>query len=66
MKFKVLITASGLGSRLGNLTKKSNKALVRVGDYAVLTHIIENYSNDTHFVITLGHFGSLVKQYIEV
>lgn len=66
MKFKVLITASGLGSRLGNLTRNSNKALVRVGDYAVITHIIENYSNDTHFVITLGHFGSLVKQYIEI
>ena len=66
MKFKVLITASGLGSRLGNLTKNYNKTLVRVGDYAVLTHIIENYSNDTHFVITLGHFGNLVKQYIEI
>ena len=59
MQYKVLITASGLGSRLGNLTKYSNKALIRVGDYAVLTHIIQNYPIDTQFVITLGHFGTL-------
>lgn len=66
MQYKVLITASGLGSRLGNLTKYSNKALIRVGDYAVLTHIIQNYPIDTQFVITLGHFGTLVKQYIQI
>jgi len=41
MKYKVLITTSGIGSRLGNLTKYSNKALIRVGDYAILTHIIK-------------------------
>ena len=41
MEYKVLITTSGIGSRLGNLTKYSNKALIRVGDYAILTHIIK-------------------------
>ena len=66
MEYKVLITTSGIGSRLGNLTKYSNKALIRVGDYAILTHIIKNYHKDTHFVITLGHFGNLIKQYIEI
>ena len=31
VEYKVLITASGLGSRLGNLTKFTNKGLVRIG-----------------------------------
>ena len=32
VEYKVLLTTSGLGSRLGNLTKFTNKSLVRVGD----------------------------------
>ena len=35
--YKVLLTTSGLGSRLGNLSKFTNKSLVRVGDKAVIS-----------------------------
>jgi NDP-sugar pyrophosphorylase family protein len=63
-EYKVLLTTSGLGSRLGNLTKFTNKSLVRVGDKAVISHIIETYPKDVEFVVTLGHYGSHVKQYI--
>ena len=38
MTYKVLITASGLGSRLGNLTKFTNKGLVRIGTVSY-THL---------------------------
>jgi len=62
--YKVLLTTSGLGSRLGNLTKFTNKSLVRVGDKAVISHIIESYPLDVEFVVTLGHYGSHVKQYL--
>ena len=31
MKHKVLITTSGIGSRLGKITNYTNKCLVRVG-----------------------------------
>ena len=62
--YKVLLTTSGLGSRLGNLTKFTNKSLVRVGDKPVISHIIETYSEDVEFVVTLGHYGSHVKQYL--
>jgi dTDP-glucose pyrophosphorylase len=62
--YKVLLTTSGLGSRLGNLTKFTNKSLVRVGDKAVISHIIETYPKDVEFVITLGHYGTHVKQYL--
>jgi dTDP-glucose pyrophosphorylase len=39
-EYKVLLTTSGLGSRLGNLTKFTNKSLVRIGDKPVISHII--------------------------
>lgn len=63
-EYKVLLTTSGLGSRLGNLTKFTNKSLVRVGDKPVISHIIESYPDDVEFIITLGHYGSHVKQYL--
>jgi len=63
-EYKVLLTTSGLGSRLGNLTKFTNKSLVRVGDKPTISHIIESYPDDVEFVVTLGHYGSHVKQYL--
>lgn len=63
-EYKVLITTSGLGSRLGNLTDYTNKSLVRVADKPAISYIIESYPMDTKFVITLGHFGSHVKQFL--
>lgn len=65
-EYKVLLTTSGLGSRLGNLTKFTNKSLVRVGDKPVISHIIESYPDDVEFIITLGHYGSHVKQYLDL
>ena len=65
-EYKVLITTSGVGSRLGNLTSFTNKCLVRVGDKPAISHIIESYSETTKFVITLGHYGSYVKQFLEL
>jgi len=64
VEYKVLLTTSGLGSRLGNLTKFTNKSLVRIGDKPVISHIIESYPQDVEFVVTLGHYGSHVQQYL--
>ena len=66
MNYKVLITASGLGSRLGNLTKFTNKGLVRIGKKPALSYIIESYPDDVEFVITLGHYGDHVKQFLSL
>jgi len=63
---KVLVTCSGLGSRLGEITKNTNKSLVRIGNKAAISYIIDSYPADTEFVITLGHFGSHVRQYLEI
>ena len=64
--YKVLITTSGIGSRLGKLTDFTNKSLVRIGDKPAISHIIEYYPEDTSFVITLGHFGFYVKEFLEL
>jgi choline kinase len=63
---KVLITTSGIGSRLGNLTNFTNKSLVRISDKPAISHIIEYYPKNTPFIITLGHFGDLVKQFLNL
>ena len=61
---KVLITTSGTGNRLGDLTKHTNKSLVRVGNKPTLSYIIELYPKSTNFVITLGHFGDHIRQFV--
>ena len=66
MTYKVLITASGLGSRLGNLTKFTNKGLVRIGKKPALSYIIESYPDDVEFVVTLGHYGDQVEQFLNL
>lgn len=64
MSLTVLLTTSGVGSRLGELTKHTNKCLVRVDDKPAISHVIESYPEETEFIITLGHFGSHVKQFL--
>ena len=65
-EFKVLITTSGIGSRLGEFTKFTNKSLVPIGDTPAITKIIESYPPGTKFVVTLGHYGDLVRQYLQL
>jgi NDP-sugar pyrophosphorylase family protein len=65
-EYKVIITTSGLGSRLGELTNYTNKSLIRVADKPAISYIIESYPKDTEFIITLGHFGSHIKQFLKL
>jgi NDP-sugar pyrophosphorylase family protein len=66
MKYKVLITTSGVGTRLGEITSYTNKSLVRVGEKPSISHIIESYPRNTEFVITLGYFGNHVRDFLEL
>lgn len=66
MKYKVLITTSGLGQRLGDLTKYTNKGLIRVGKKPVLSYIIDSYPENTEFVITVGYFAQQIKDFINI
>ena len=55
---------SGTGSRLQKSTQFTNKSLVPVGDKLAICRIIEIYPEDTTFVITLGHKGELVREFL--
>ena len=65
-KKTVLITTSGTGNRLGNLTKYTNKSLVRIGKKPAISYIIDSYPKETEFVITTGYYGDHVKQYLKL
>jgi len=64
MSVPVLITTSGIGKRLDNLTKFTNKALVKVGDKYAICYIIEQYAQSTEFIVTIGYFGKYVKDFL--
>lgn len=61
---KVLITTSGVGSKLGYLTKFMNKAMIKLGKKPVISYIIEQYPKDYEFIISLGYFGDHIKQFL--
>ena len=61
---KVCILTAGKGSRLGSKTSFFNKGLIRVGDKAIISHIIDYFPEDYEFVIVTGYLGDIVKQYV--
>ena len=65
-EYKVLITTSGVGSRLGELTQYTNKGLVRIGKKPAISYIVENYPKDITIVVTLGYYGDQVKDFLEL
>src|SRR3989344_9090589 len=62
--YKILITTSGTGSRLGELTAKTNKSLVLLNKRPVINYIVDLYSPDIESVITLGYFGYKIRDYL--
>jgi hypothetical protein len=63
----VLITTSGIGSRLGEYTEHTNKSLVRVGEKFAICHIIDKFDQETtRFVITLGYYGNLIREFLDL
>ena len=66
MNHKVLITASGRGARLGEITDYTNKTLVKVGKKPAISYIVESYPKETEFIVTLGHYGDHVRDYLDI
>ena len=64
--YKVLLTTSGVGGRLGAITEYTNKSLVVLGNKPAISHIIENYPPETTFVVTLGYFGNHVREFLKL
>tara|TARA_B100000686_G_scaffold339069_2_gene412523 strand:- start:5172 stop:7088 length:1917 start_codon:yes stop_codon:yes gene_type:complete len=61
----VLILSAGLGSRLGNLTKYINKAMLPINNEAIISLIIKKFPRSYDFVITLGYKGNQLKEFLE-
>lgn len=66
MNPKVVILTAGIGSRLQERTKYFNKALLRVGNKAAISHTVDEFPLETEFVIGLGYKGDIVKQYLQM
>ena len=62
----VLILATGLGTRLGNLTKNINKALLPINNKAIISHIIEKFPREYDFIITKGYKGDTIEEYCKL
>mgnify|MGYP005631710671 CR=1 FL=1 len=64
VNYKVLITTSGTGSRLSELTKYINKALVKIGNKPAISYIIEAYPKEVPLVVTIGYLAEQVKEFL--
>ena len=62
----VIIPTAGTGSRMGNYTKNLNKALLPYKDKPILAHIIDQFPQDTHFIIPTGYLAQQVKDFCAV
>lgn len=63
---KVCILAAGRGSRSRANAMGMHKALLPVGNRAVLSHIIDQFPAGTRFVIALGTYAEQVRDYLTV
>jgi len=66
LEYDVIITCSGFGSRLKPITNYLNKALIKLGDKAIISHILESYPTNCRFIITVGYLGDQVMDYIDI
>lgn len=62
---QVVILCGGKGTRMGSLTAETPKPLLKIGDKAVLWHLLKRFSNFGHneFILCLGYLGDQIKQY---
>ncbi len=64
MKYKLLLMTGGIGSRLGELTKNTNKALVPINGRATIDYVLDQYPKEVPVVVNLGYLGQSVKDYL--
>ena len=62
---KVMILCGGRGTRLYEETEYRPKPLVKVGDKAIIVHIMEIFASHGHkaFTLCLGHKGDMIKTF---
>lgn len=66
-KRTAIILCGGKGTRLGALSKKMPKTLVKIQDKEILWYIINilKMNNFNHFILPIGYKGKKIKKFIE-
>lgn len=64
--FSVCILTAGLGSRMGPYSSIINKGLLPYKNKALISHIIDQFGNDKHFVIAVGYNAEQIIDYINI
>ena len=61
-----VILCGGKGTRLGTISKKLPKTLVKIQGKEILWYIIKilKLNNFNHFILPLGYKGNLIKKFI--
>lgn len=64
----IILTTSGIGSRLHKYTKYNNKGLVKIGDKCTIDYIIDLFQDldNINFYVTIGYYGNFVEQYLKI
>lgn len=62
--YKVLITTSGTGSRLGELTKNKNKALIEIAGRPAIDYVLDSYAPEIPLVFTVGYLAEQVMDFM--
>ena len=64
---QVIILCGGKGKRLGNLTKKIPKPLVRIGKLPIIEHKLNYYIKQglSNFIFCTGYKGDLIKKFVK-
>jgi NDP-sugar pyrophosphorylase family protein len=68
IKPKIIIMCGGRGKRLGEITEKVPKPLVKIGDQTILKLKYDNYYNQgfRDFIFCIGYKGSLIRDEVKL
>ena len=64
---KIVILCGGRGKRLGNITKKIPKPLVKVGGLTIIEHKLNFYKKQglKDFVFCIGYKSGMLKKFLK-
>ena len=64
---KIIILCGGQGKRLGNITNKIPKPLVKVGNLPIIEHKLNYYKKQglENFVFCIGYKGNILKKFLK-
>jgi len=60
----VCLLTAGLGVRMGRYAELTNKSLLPVRGKAIISHIIDQFPNDTEFIVSIGYKHDAVQTYL--